>query len=430
MRTLKINQQLADSVAINALIELCPFSAIDCEGGVLSIDAGCRMCGLCVKNGPEGVITWDDTGAVTDTSVGADTGADSGTGTDSGTGAGTDTGAGHDISASGADKSAWHGIAVYAEQHSGRLHNVVGELIGKARELTTGEPVYALLVGSDVSEAAERLRALGAARVFVYDDPALAVFDMEPYANVFSDFIKNVKPSTVMVGATGIGRSLAPRVAARFRTGLTADCTSLEMREGTNLIQIRPAFGGNIMARIITPDRRPQFCTVRYKVFSAPAPLEDPTGVIKRIPVDKALLGSNVKLLSIERKPLETDLSEAGIIVAVGRGLKSKADLAMAEELAEAIGAQLACSRPLVECGWFDCKRQIGLSGRTVNPDLIITLGISGSVQFAAGMKGSGSIIAVNNDEQAGIFNIAHYGFVGDLYEIVPALMAYIKKEV
>jgi len=200
------------------------------------------------------------------------------------------------------------------------------------------------------------------------------------------------------------------------------------MREGTDLIQIRPAFGGNIMARIITPNHRPQFCTVRYKIFSAPAPLKDPTGVIERVPVDTALLRSNVQVLSVERKPLETDLSEAGIIVAVGRGLKSKADLVLAEELAGAIGAQLACSRPLVECGWFDCKRQIGLSGRTVNADLIITLGISGSVQFAAGMKGSGCIIAVNNDEKAGIFDIAHYGFVGDLYEVVPALMAYIKK--
>jgi len=424
MRTLKINHQLADPTAINDLIELCPFSAITCESGVLSVDAGCRMCGLCVKNGPEGVFTWEETGVSSGTSTVHDTGV----GTDSGASSGTGTDTGSATAASGVDKSAWRGIAVYAEQHGGRLHNVVGELLGKARELAVGEPVYALLVGNDVSEAADRLLALGAARVFVFDDPALAVFDMEPYANVFSDFISKVKPSTVMVGATGIGRSLAPRVAARFRTGLTADCTSLEMREGTDLIQIRPAFGGNIMARIITPNHRPQFCTVRYKIFSAPTPLKDPTGVIERITVDTALLRSNVQVLSVERKPLETDLSEAAIIVAVGRGLKSRADLALAVELAGAVGAQLACSRPLAECGWFDCKRQIGLSGRTVNADLIITLGISGSVQFAAGMKGSECIIAVNNDEKAGIFDIAHYGFVGDLYEVVPALMAYIKR--
>jgi len=233
-----------------------------------------------------------------------------------------------------------------------------------------------------------------------------------------------------MVGATGIGRSLAPRVAARFRTGITADCTSLEMRDGTDLVQIRPAFGGNIMARIVTPNHRPQFCTVRYKVFSAPATVDSPRGVIERIPVDTDLLRSNVLVTSVERKPPETDLSEAKIIVTAGRGLRSKADLALAEELAGIIGAQLACTRPLVECGWFDCKRQIGLSGRTVNADLIITLGVSGSVQFAAGMKGSGCIIAVNNDATAGIFDVAHYGFVGDLYEIVPALTAYIKNGV
>jgi len=393
MKTLKIDQSSVDPADIGNILELCPFSAIDCNDGKLSINSSCRMCGICVRTGPVDVFTW------VEETVHATT-----------------------------DKSLWHGIAVFAEQHDGKLHNVAGELIGKARELAAGQPVYALVIGSGISEAAERLLMYGTDRVYVYDDKELAQFDMERYANVFSDFISKVKPSSIMVGATSIGRSLAPRVAARFRTGLTADCTALEVRDGTELIQIRPAFGGNIMARIVTPERRPQFCTVRYKVFSAPDPVENPTGVIERVPVDTALMHSRIRVLTTENKPSETDLSEAKIIVAVGRGLKSKADLVLAEDLANMIGAQIACTRPLVENGWFTNKRQIGLSGRTVSADLIITLGISGSVQFAAGMKGSQCIIAVNNDKQAGIFDVAHYGLIGDLYEVVPALIASVDK--
>jgi electron transfer flavoprotein alpha subunit len=162
-------------------------------------------------------------------------------------------------------------------------------------------------------------------------------------------------------------------------------------------------------------------------VFDAPDLVEKPTGVIKRMPVDAAFLKSRVHVLSVERKPLETDLSEARIVVAVGRGIRSKVDLDLAEEMAGIIGARLACTRPLVENGWFNSKQQIGLSGRTVNADLIITLGISGSVQFAAGMRGSKCIMAVNNDAHAGIFDIAHYGFVGDLYEVLPALISLVQ---
>ena len=400
MKKLEINQKLIADDSMGDLTELCPFSAITYENDVISINAGCSMCGLCVRNGPPGVFTWKETA--------------------------------HPASHLEpiAEKSAWLGIAVFAELQNGRLHNVAGELIGKARQLASGQPVYALLIGSDISDAAEQLLMYGTDRVFLYDDPKLAQFDMEPYANIFSDFISKVKPSSIMVGATSIGRSLAPKIAARFRTGLTADCTALEMRNGTDLIQIRPAFGGNIMARIITPKHRPQFCTVRYKVFSSPDPVKNPQGVIEKMPVDDAFLKSRVRILSVEKKPLETDLSEARMVVAVGRGLKKREDLKLAEELAGCLGAQTACTRPLVENGWFNSKRQIGLSGRTVNADLIITLGISGSVQFAAGMRGSQCIIAVNNDAKASIFDIAHYGFVGDLYEVIPALTTCISSRV
>ena len=222
-----------------------------------------------------------------------------------------------------------------------------------------------------------------------------------------------------------MGRSLAPKVAASVHTGLTADCTMLEMKENTDLVQIRPAFGGNIMAQIITPNTRPQFCTVRYKIFSAPQKSE-PSGKVIKMDIDKGMLKSDTKVLNVVEKPKETDISDAEIIVAVGRGLKSKEYIPFVKEFAEKISAQLACTRPLVENGWFDAKRQIGLSGRTVKPKLIIALGISGSVQFAAGMRNSDMIIAVNNDKNASIFDIAHYGFVGDIYEIIPQLTNFL----
>ncbi len=267
----------------------------------------------------------------------------------------------------------------------------------------------------------------GADKVYVYDEPELKDFVITPYANAFSDFIEKVKPSSILVGATVLGRSLAPKVAARVHAGLTADCTILEMKENTDLVQIRPAFGGNIMAQIVSPNTRPQFCTVRYKVFSAPAPCE-PKGEVVRMTLPADELLSNTEVLEVVKKPEETDISDADVIVAVGRGLRSKDDLKLAKELAELLGAQLACTRPLVEAGWLDAKQQIGLSGRTVKPSLIITLGISGAIQFASGMNKSDVIVAVNSDPNASIFDVAHYGFVGDLYEVVPQLITYAKE--
>lgn len=389
MPYLKIHNELLTPTKIRDLMKLCPFKAFTYENGELSVNAACKMCGICVKNGPAGVVTREE----------------------------------DDVTK--IDKSLWRGVAVYAEQAGGRVHNVTLELLGKARELAgvIGHPVYALLIGHETQSAAQLLLRCGADKVFVYDDPAFADFRMEPYANAFSDFIERVKPSSVLVGATNTGRSLAPRVAARFRTGLTADCTVLEMKENTDLVQIRPAFGGNIMARIVTPNHRPQFCTVRYKIFSAPQPLANPTGTLEYLSLPAEQLQSTAQILAEEPKEKIVDISEADAIVAVGRGIRSRDDLAMAQELAGLLGAQLACTRPLVENGWFDAKRQIGLSGRTVGAKLIITLGISGSVQFAAGMRGCERIIAVNADPAAPIFDVAHYGAVGDLYQVLPRLI-------
>ena len=387
MSYLKINHDKITPDIARALVKICPFGAISESGGSIDINAACKMCGMCVKKGPAGAVEL----------IKEDT-------------------------APALDKSKWKGIAVYAEidPATSHIHPVAFELLGKAKSLAsvTSHPVYALLLGSELSEEAEKLLAYGADKVFLYDAPEFADFKIDTYTNAFSDFVEKVHPSSVMVGATNLGRSLAPRVAARFNTGLTADCTVLEMKENTDLVQIRPAFGGNIMAQIITPNTRPQFCTVRYKIFSA-CPSAEPNGEIVRMSMDKAKMQSVITVNETKKKPIETDISEAEIIVACGRGVKNADELAVAADFAEKIGATLACTRPLVESGMFDPKKQIGLSGRTVKPKLIITLGVSGSVQFAAGMNNSARIIAINTDPAASIFKIAHIGLVGDWKEII-----------
>ena len=394
MAELRIHQERLDEDGIRQLIDICPFGAIICRDGKVEIDSGCRMCRLCVKKGPGGAVEYMET------------------------------------QEPGINKDEWRAVAVYVEYNGKAVHPVTFELIGKARELAavTGHPVYALFMGYQVGEKAEELLAYGVDQVFVYDRKELEHFSVLTYANVFADFITRIRPSSILVGATNAGRSLAPRVAARFRTGLTADCTVLEMKENTDLVQIRPAFGGNIMAQIVTPKNRPQFCTVRYKIFSAPPVTKEPSGTIRTMEVTEDMIDRRIRVEEIIHKPKEIDISEAEVIVAVGRGVKSQADLEIIRELAAALDAQLACTRPLIECGWFDARRQIGLSGRTVKPKLIITIGISGSVQFAAGMRGAECIIAINTDRKAPVFDIANIGLVGDWYEILPRLLKTVKE--
>ncbi len=394
MGNLKINQNLVTSENAEALIKICPFGAIGYADGKLDISAACKMCKMCVRKGPKGVIEYvEDTPA-------------------------------------GIDKSLWKGICVYVDHAGGKIHRVTYELIGKARELAavTGHPVYALMMGDSIGDSARRLLRYGVDKVFVYENQALRDFRIEPYTATFYDFIEKVKPSSILVGATNLGRQLAPRVAARCRTGLTADCTVLEMKENTDLVQIRPAFGGNIMAQIVSPNNRPQFCTVRYKVFSEPKASDVESGEIVKLDIDVDKLTSGIEVLSEREKPRDIDISESDVIVAVGRGAMSEANRAMAAELAELMGGVLACTRPLVEGNILDAKHQIGLSGRTVKPKFILCLGISGAVQFAAGMKSSDCIVAVNTDKNAPIFDVAHYGIVGDVNEILPKLIAKVKE--
>ena len=391
MGKLVIQQQLINGENAKMLAELCPFGAISYADGKLDISSGCKMCKMCVRKGG-GLVTYEE-----------------------------------EVKA--IDKSLWRGITVYADCTGGQIHRVTFELIGKAKELAavTGHPVYVLAIGSGLKGCAEKLQHYGVDKIFLYDHEAFRDFRIEPYTEAFCDFIDKQKPSSILVGATNLGRQLAPRVAARCRTGLTADCTVLEMKENTDLVQIRPAFGGNIMAQIVTPNTRPQFCTVRYKVFSEPVPSNIPSGEIVSMEVSDTMARSAIEVLNTQEKPKDVDIAEAEVIVAVGRGASGEAMRAQAEELAKLLGGVVACTRPLVEGNIYDAKHQIGLSGRTVKPKLIITLGISGAVQFAAGMKSSDCIVAVNSDPAASIFDVAHYCIVGDVNEIVPRLIAKIK---
>ena len=393
MSKLICNQDKVNESNIEELIKVCPFNAIEYLNGKVEVNAGCKMCKICVKKGPVGVMEFIET---------------------------------EDLKV---DKSLWNGIAVYVDHVEGEIHPVTMELIGKARELAAvvNFPVYCIFIGHNIKHKAVELLHYGVDEVFVYDYEELKDFRIEPYTAAFEDFVNKVKPSSLLVGATSIGRSLAPRVAARFRTGLTADCTILEMKENTDLVQIRPAFGGNIMAQIICPNTRPQMATVRYKVMNAPEKQCDSKGKITLCEIDRSKFISNIEVLKVTKKAAENNISDAEIIIAVGRALKSEKDMAMIEELAELLNAQIAGTRPTIEAGFIDAKKQIGLSGRTVKPKLIITLGISGAVQFTAGMNSSERIFAINKDENASIFNVAHYGIVGDIYEIVPQLIENIK---
>ena len=392
MAFIKINQEKATDR--DALVKLCPFGAIEQKDGKLEINSGCRMCRMCIKKGG-GVFELVE-----------------------------------DDAKPGVDKSQWRGVAVVAEiDADGALHPVALELLGKVRELAAkiDHPVTALVIGSGTDAAVEKLLAYGADEVHVYDDPELKHFRIEPYSNVLEDFINATRPSSVLVGGTVNGRSLAPRVAARFRTGLTADCTVLDMSPSTDLDQIRPAYGGNIMAHINTPRHRPQFATVRYKIFSIPPKEASPHGKVVRHTVAPEKLVSLIEVLQRTRKSAEKGIEEAEVLVVCGRGVKKPEDIALLEELAKLLGGKVASTRAVVEQGWIDAKNQIGLSGRTVKPKLIITCGVSGAIQFVAGMNNSEYIVAINTDPQASIFKVAHVGIVGDLYKVIPELIAQIK---
>ena len=320
------------------------------------------------------------------------------------------------------------GIMVFAEQEDGKVHPVTYELLSKGRELAdkSGTELSGVLLGYKVGEEAEELIYYGADKVFLYDHPSLREFDVVRYKQNIVSLVREEKPRIFLVGATRIGRTLGPRIAAALGTGLTADCVELDMDDRGNLIQIRPAFSGNIMAKIKTKTR-PQMTTVRYKVMEKRNRDPNRRGEVVKKEV-KVIENTGMRILE-KMESKEVDIAEAEVIVSGGRGLKRPEDFGILEELAGLLGAVVGSSRPLVDDGWISKEHQVGFSGNTVKPKLYIACGISGAPQHLFGMRDSDVIIAINKDPSAPIFSVSDYGIVGDLYEILPALIKEIKEK-
>jgi len=331
-------------------------------------------------------------------------------------------------------------VWVFAEQEDGSFHDVALELCGKARELADrlGVRMGAVLPGAGVRDLAGRLIAQGADNVYVVDDPRLTHYQTSPYARVLCTLVEKHKPQIVMFGATALGRDLAPRVASEMRAGMTADCTDLEISDVTDprtkivhqnlLLQIRPAFGGNIIATIVNYDQWPQMATVREGVM--PLTPADPgrrgNVIEEKVELDDVLFA--VKLIERHLEPRKVNLKGARVIVAGGGGVGSKDDFRLIHELAGAIGGAVGASRAAVDSGFVAKEHQVGQTGTTVRPALYIAAGISGAVQHRAGMEESAKIIAINTDPAAPIFSVAHYGIVGDLKKVIPMMVKALKE--
>ncbi len=326
----------------------------------------------------------------------------------------------------------YKGIWVFIEQKKGKIQSVAYELLGKAQELAKKLDcqVSAVLIGNNLDEQLNELSWQGADNIYLVQAQELANFQDEPYTNILLRLIQKYKPEIFLCGATAIGRSLVSRVAVKIKAGLTADCTGLDIEpEKKILLQTRPAFGGNIMATIISPDYRPQMATVRHKVMQPMEPDKKRKGKVIRESFDGSLYASRTKLLDIvEEVEALVNLAEADIIVSGGRGIGGPENFKILEELAYVLGAAVGASRAAVDSGWMPYSHQVGQTGRTVAPKIYIACGISGQIQHLVGMQSSKIIVAINKDPDAPIFKVATYGIVGDLFQIIPALTRALKR--
>ncbi|MCW4038871.1 MAG: electron transfer flavoprotein subunit alpha [Candidatus Bathyarchaeota archaeon] len=374
-------------------IAACPFQCISLVEEKAVISDECRLCGICVDVCPEQAIEVEDAERT-------------------------------------GDVSGYSGVLVFGEQRRGVISPVVHELVGKGRELADklGERLECVVLGENMKPQAEGLAEYGVDRIYLFDSPLLADFRDDPYTQLLTALVKEVQPSIFLIGATSIGRSLAPRLAIRLQTGLTADCTGLDIDAEGNLLQTRPAFGGNVMATILCTNHRPQMATVRYKVMTRAEKQPGQMGEIVLKKVGDAVM-DRTRILSVSTESEDVSLTEAQIIVSGGKGLGRPEGFSLIQELADALGGVVGASRLVVDEGWIPFRHQVGLSGKTVRPRLYIACGISGAVQHLAGMQTSDVIVAINKDPSAPIFKIADYGIVGDLYEVIPEIIRAVKNE-
>ncbi len=323
-------------------------------------------------------------------------------------------------------------VWVWCETSDGRLRGVGLELVTKGRELADklGERLVAIIIGHEIEGQAETLIHHGADKVFVVDEKIFEHYTTDAYTIAMNTLIAPNKPAIVLYGATSNGRDLAPRVAARMALGLTADCTGLDIDEERQLIQTRPAFGGNIMAEIISPYTRPQMATVRPNVFKPDEPDTSRTGEIEKVEMTISPVQIRTKVLESVNETVEgmKSVEEADVIVCSGRGIKDPSNLELPKQLAGLLDAAVGGSRPIVDLGWLPPSQQVGQSGRTVCPKLYIALGISGAIQHLAGMSSSDIIVAINKDHDAPIFEIADFGIVGDIFTVLPEVIGAVRK--
>lgn len=393
---LKINEKVC--VGCGICESSCPFGAIAMADGVPQIGDSCTLCGACVESCELEALTIETAEKARQASL--------------------------------AD---WQGIFVYCEYRHGALAQVSLELLGIGRKLADirGVRLTAVLIGHDTGDTAARLIGHGADLIYRVDQAEFAHFSEDNYTAVLTALIKEHKPEIVLAGATAIGRSFIPAVATNLNAGLTADCTRLEIREEDGLLlQTRPAFGGNIMATIVCPAHRPQMSTVRPKVMKALEFDGGRTGEIVDVRPAAAQTASRVKVLeSVVCEESNVNIQESEILVSGGRGLENDKGIALIKELAAAMGGNVSASRAVVDAGWISYPHQVGQTGKTVAPKLYIACGISGAVQHVAGMQSSETIVAINRDANAPIFNVADYGLVGDLFEILPKLIRKIEEK-
>ncbi len=392
--------------------------------GIQVITEKCVGCGICVKSCPYGAITMEEKLATIDHDVCTLCGACVGACKFDAIVLRRERGGTEDL-------AAYRGVWVVAEQKGGKVQSVTYELLGAGRSLADQREVElgAVLIGDGLSDAAAELITRGADKVYLVQSPELAEFLDEPYSRILARLIREKKPEIVLTGATTIGRSLIPRVAAEIYTGLTADCTGLAIDpERGLLLQTRPAFGGNIMATIVCENYRPQMATVRHKVMKEAEADPSRKGEVIEVEVKPEDCLSRTRFLeTVEELGYAVNIAEADIIVSGGRGMKGPENYALLQELADLLGGAVGASRAAVDSGWIPYSHQVGQTGKTVQPKLYIACGISGAIQHLVGMQSAETIVAINRDPAAPIFTVADYGLVGDLFEIVPALIKQLK---